>query len=81
MFLTIKPVEIFDQFLFFIFRQSKDIALRKFFGIIIDRLIDTFGFHTVQFSHITVQNDLLITQDDDFLFHFGSEKSPTLPRK
>ena len=72
MFLTIEPVEIFDQFLFFSFRNLQNVSFGKFLGVVGNRLVYSFGFYTIQFRNIGVDDYLLTAQGDDSVFYFDN---------
>ena len=66
----IEPVEIFHQFLFLAAIQFNNITRGKLFGVIFNRFVYISGFYAIQFSNISVKDDLRIPDDNDFTFCF-----------
>ena len=66
----IEPVEIFHQFLFLAAIQFNNITRGKLFGVIFNRFVYISGFYSIQFSNISVKDDLRIPDDNDFTFCF-----------
>ena len=64
-----KPVEIFDQFLFFVLRQLTDIPFREALRIIFNSFVDPLGLHPVKFRHIGIQQHLLFAQGQQLVFN------------
>ena len=55
--------------------KLKDITLRKLFWIVLHCLINDSCLYTVQFGDITVEDDLLVAQGDDFFFYLRKQIS------
>ena len=62
MLLFVELVENFHQFVFLTIRQFHDISFGEFFGIVAYSLINAFGLHSIELSHVRVQNHLLVSQ-------------------
>jgi len=67
--LSIEPVEIFHQLLFFAFVKFKNIPFGEFIGIIFNCFVHTSRFHAIQYSNITIEYYLLVTNGQNFTFN------------
>ena len=63
-------VKIFDHMLFLAAIQFNNITRGKLFGVIFNRFVYISGFYSIQFSNISVKDDLRIPDDNDFTFCF-----------
>lgn len=61
----IEPVEIFHQFPFLFLIQFNDVACRELVWVVSDGLVDVSCDHTIDFGHVTVDDDLLVAQRDN----------------
>ena len=66
----IEPVKIFHQFLFLTVSQLDNISRRKLIWIVSYGLVNHLGCYAIQFSNISVKDDLRIPDDNDFTFCF-----------
>lgn len=60
-FQPIKVVKNFDHLFFFILIQLKDISRRELLQIVTYCLVNLFSPHAIQYCHITIKQDWLIT--------------------
>ena len=63
-------VKIFDHILFLAVSQFDNISRRKLIWIVSYGLVNHLGCYAIQFSNISVKDDLRIPDDNDFTFCF-----------
>ena len=63
-------VKIFDHMLFLAVSQFDNISRRKLIWIVSYGLVNHLGCYAIQFSNISVKDDLRIPDDNDFTFCF-----------
>ena len=74
MFQSFKPIAICDKFICLLLIQLKAESFRKSTGITLDLLIQTCGLDTIQFSQISVKDDLQIPYCKDPALNRGLGK-------
>ena len=65
-----KVVKIFDHMLFLAVSQFDNISRRKLIRIVSYGLVNHLGCYSIQLCNISVKDDLLIPDDNDFTFCF-----------
>ena len=63
-------VKIFDHMLFLAVSQFDNISRRKLIWIVSYGLVNHLGCYAIQFSNISVKDNLRIPDDNDFTFCF-----------
>ena len=63
-------VKIFDHMLFLAVSQFDNISRRKLIWIVSYGLVNHLGCYAIQFSNISVKDNLRIPDDNDFTFSF-----------
>ena len=66
----LEPVEIFDQFVFLFDIQRNNISVREFIWVVLQSFVDTFGLYSIQLGNIPIEDNLLISNDDNFVLCF-----------
>ena len=74
MFQSFKPIAFCDKFICLLLIQLKAESFRKSTGITLDLLIQTCGLDTIQFSQISVKDDLHIPYCKDPALNRGLGK-------
>ena len=67
---AVEVVKIFDHMLFLAVSQFDNISRRKLIWIVSYGLVNHLGCYAIQFSNISVKDDLRIPDDNDFTFCF-----------
>ena len=72
---AVEVVKIFDHMLFLAVSQFDNISRRKLIWIVSYGLVNHLGCYAIQFSNISVKDDLRIPDDNDFTFSFYNNYS------
>ena len=67
---AVEVVKIFDHMLFLAVSQFDNISRRKLIWIVSYGLVNHLGCYAIQFSNISVKDNLRIPDDNDFTFCF-----------